>query len=313
MDITLVHKCADSLISLDIALVSAKELIYDTDGRAVIYKSMQNLCLASDLPPASDGRYMAPGIVPFPELISLTVGEAYPFGDDVLFRGNSVSLEQLNIAVDREAVTMLNRFGVFKKGSKALRNVGISEVRANEGLSRVSKSDMDMFLCDVMRNAQIVVFGMASITTSITAATQPNHDFKNIRSLDSSHSPLLFYNMLCLLEALPALERIKCNISGLGSELAHTSTDKLPDYITSAYNKVGKSLRTWNMSHINPKEPKETVDYIMLLALACPRLQRVMLMKSVVPDFGTRIAEALHSDPYRKYAPQLDRLLDALY
>ncbi|KAJ2402284.1 hypothetical protein GGI10_005907, partial [Coemansia sp. RSA 2530] len=39
--ISLVHKCAKTLLSLDIALCGAKELLYDVNGNGVIYSNMQ--------------------------------------------------------------------------------------------------------------------------------------------------------------------------------------------------------------------------------------------------------------------------------
>ncbi|KAJ2746030.1 hypothetical protein GGI19_006453, partial [Coemansia pectinata] len=91
----------------------------------------------------------------------------------------------------------------------------------NDDLHLVPKASMDTFLCDVMANAQIVVSGTAGIAKYLAAASQPQHDFKNIKLLDTSDAPLSLYGVLCLLKALPSLEKIKCDISGLGSELAH--------------------------------------------------------------------------------------------
>ncbi|KAJ2036526.1 hypothetical protein H4S04_008761 [Coemansia sp. S16] len=65
-------------------------------------------------------QVLAPDIVPFPSLISLTLESFYLYDDDVLFRGNSASLKQLCLLINRHTVLKLNRLGVFKNGAKAL-------------------------------------------------------------------------------------------------------------------------------------------------------------------------------------------------
>ncbi|KAJ2043686.1 hypothetical protein GGI08_007333 [Coemansia sp. S2] len=120
MHVCLVRKCADTLISLDIAYCGAKELIYDTNGNSVIYSNMQYLSLKLSEVADTFMQVLAPDIVPFPSLISLTLESFYLYDDDVLFRGNSASLKQLCLLINRHTVLKLNRLGVFKNGAKAL-------------------------------------------------------------------------------------------------------------------------------------------------------------------------------------------------
>ncbi|KAJ2839349.1 hypothetical protein FBU31_000713, partial [Coemansia sp. 'formosensis'] len=53
------------------------------------------------------------GAVPFPSLRRLVLKAGYPFGDDVVFRGNGTTLEYLEVALYLEMVTVLKESGVF--------------------------------------------------------------------------------------------------------------------------------------------------------------------------------------------------------
>ncbi|KAJ2032508.1 hypothetical protein H4S04_005547 [Coemansia sp. S16] len=210
--------------------------------------------------------------------------------------GNSGSLEQLYLLIDRDTVLKLNMLGVFKNRVKALRNVYLSEEYDTEDLSHTFKAKLDTFLCDLMCTVHKVVSGTVCTTKYLVGASQPEHDFKSIKSLDTSDSPLSLHDTMCLLMALPALTTLKCGTNGLGSGFAHVSMGELPDYIASLYNKAGRFLNAWKVTSFSSESQSMDVEYVMLLALACPRLHRVMLMKSVIPDFSAKISEALHSD-----------------
>ncbi|KAJ2069580.1 hypothetical protein GGI08_000280 [Coemansia sp. S2] len=263
MHICLVRKCADTLISLDIAFCGAKELIYNTNGNSVIYSNMQYLSLKLSEVADTSMQVLAPDIVPFPSLISLTLESFYLYDDDVLFRGNSASLEQLYLLINRDTVLKLNMLGVFKNKVKALRNVYLSEEYDTEDLSRTFKAELDTFLCDLMCTVHKVVSGTVSTTKYLVGASQPQHDFKNVKSLDTSDSPLSLHDTMCLLMALPALTTLKCGTNGLGSGFAHVSMGELPDYIASLYNEAGRFLNAWKVTSFNSESQSLDVEYLI--------------------------------------------------
>ncbi|KAJ2047170.1 hypothetical protein GGI08_006335, partial [Coemansia sp. S2] len=60
-------------------------------------------------------------LVVFPVLKYAKISLAYPFADDVLFRGNNATLRYLDIPVCKDIVEMLYRRNVFDSKRKALR------------------------------------------------------------------------------------------------------------------------------------------------------------------------------------------------
>ncbi|KAJ2351871.1 hypothetical protein GGH92_001589, partial [Coemansia sp. RSA 2673] len=113
--------------------------------------------------------------------------------------------------------------------------------------------------------------------------------------------------------ALPAITRIRSNISGMDHRLAHITANELPDHIVSTYGDAGSKLEVWEMTYFDSRYETEAIDYILLLALVCPNLYRVELLPKSVPDYHERITEMLESGPYSKYASQLSRVFNIIY
>ncbi|KAJ2041769.1 hypothetical protein H4S03_000133, partial [Coemansia sp. S3946] len=70
-------------------------------------------------------RPVVENLVPFPKLKKLHINMEYPFGDDLLFRGNCETLEQLHIELDIQTIVMLKKYNVFT-GNKFKRLLNIS-------------------------------------------------------------------------------------------------------------------------------------------------------------------------------------------
>ncbi|KAJ2066105.1 hypothetical protein GGH13_005848, partial [Coemansia sp. S155-1] len=81
------------------------------------------------------------GIAPFPSLKRFVIPLVYPLDDDVLFRGNSTTLERLTIDLDKDTVAMLNKYWVFESKKKALRIVSIGEPGEHADLAHVPETE----------------------------------------------------------------------------------------------------------------------------------------------------------------------------
>ncbi|KAJ2555804.1 hypothetical protein GGH95_005421, partial [Coemansia sp. RSA 1836] len=114
----LIRRSAQTLQSLDltaVAHIDYTELIRDPDsgGRWVEYPCLHTLGLYSEYETVLSRSSISNGAVPFPRLRRVEMRWAYPFGDDVLFRGNAATLEYLEILPDPEMVAILKRHNIF--------------------------------------------------------------------------------------------------------------------------------------------------------------------------------------------------------
>ncbi|KAJ2433253.1 hypothetical protein GGF42_009429, partial [Coemansia sp. RSA 2424] len=88
-------------------------LIKDTGGNYIEYRQLRVLKLDHYTEVDNENKPVAPGAVLFPHLRLLHMANAFPFGDDVLFRGNAATLEFLKMKLAREDVMMLQKHRVF--------------------------------------------------------------------------------------------------------------------------------------------------------------------------------------------------------
>ncbi|KAJ1905195.1 hypothetical protein LPJ71_004622, partial [Coemansia sp. S17] len=123
----LVHKSSSSLQILKFGICNARALLYDFHGNSIVYPNMKQLAMFYAPLAYSKERIMAPSTVPFPELESLSINMPYPFADDVLFRGNSTTLKDLDFKIDTDSVHLLYDSGVFANKRRKLRTLTLSK------------------------------------------------------------------------------------------------------------------------------------------------------------------------------------------
>ncbi|KAJ2068647.1 hypothetical protein GGI08_000762 [Coemansia sp. S2] len=231
-------------------------------------------------------------------LRSLILNDQYAFDNDVLFRGNSATLEYPHIIIDKHFLEMCNKSRVFENKHKALRHLIIHGDYSDDELYLISKDDMNKLLNNLVSNAKRLQHGLG---------------FQNIRIFETTFKEMSLSYVLCILKALPAITRLRSGINGVGHMLAQFENDDLPDHIVSTYGDVGSKLEVWEMTSFDSRCETDIINCILLLALVCPNLRREELVPKSVPDYRNKITEALESDQYRKYASQLSHVCDIIY
>ncbi|KAJ1923149.1 hypothetical protein LPJ71_000952 [Coemansia sp. S17] len=235
----------------------------------------------------------------------------YPFADDVMFRGNSDTLEYLDFGVDVETMDVINKSLEFRHRRKCLKKVIVVEDYDSFGLAHALQADVTTLLGKLAGSAQMLKLSYMEAVDGLLAASPQTHGFDNIQVLDTSWTNISLFQILNLLRILPALKKLCCGSSGLGAELANIAYDELPDHILSTYSNVGKHFYELQISFPGFLTRNAAAEFIMPLALACPKLCRITSSDPTSPNYRLEISEILKSGgPYSKYAPQLCRLLD---
>ncbi|KAJ2396421.1 hypothetical protein GGF41_008605, partial [Coemansia sp. RSA 2531] len=209
----------------------------------------------------SKERIMAPSTVPFPELESLRINMPYPFADDVLFRGNSTTLKDLDFKIDTDSVHLLYDSGVFANKRRKLRTLTLSKDSRTHGIYLLSETILSNYLRDLINPARKLVISYLLLLKPIIAAAIANCSFMNVQVLSVGSEQLHFYDILCLLKVFPALVKFTCGIEGLGSELEHIAAENLPDYIASTYKLTGKCLQVWAIPSFHGLNNADITEY----------------------------------------------------
>ncbi|KAJ1922452.1 hypothetical protein LPJ71_001188 [Coemansia sp. S17] len=249
--------------------------------------------------------------IPFPVLKTLRLKSLYPFTNDIIFRGNSGTLEYLEFHIDKDTVNMLNSARVFENKHKVLQNVTVAKISDNDNNPLESGADMNIFFSNLTSNAQVLKLSTPLMFEAMMATAQHRHGFNHIQVLTVGSSRLSLFNVLSLLKVLPNLMDLTCVIDRLGTELEHIDTDILPDYIVATYGGIGRYLKSWtNTGYTNLRNSEEVIKYIMLLTLVCPRLHRLGVVNHTIPILKRIVGTALESNPFNKYAVRLGLLVD---
>ncbi|KAJ2422343.1 hypothetical protein GGF41_003538 [Coemansia sp. RSA 2531] len=199
---------------------------------------------------------------------------------------------------------MLSSERVFESKRRALRHVIVNESVGHRNVSQVPEANMSKFLSNLLSYAHRLVLEPLALLTMPMVAMKCGHGFHTITIFETCSKSLLLFDVLGLLKALPALIELRSSINGLGPELESISADDLPDHVFSTYFEAGKNLQIWRMD----SDGSVTIDYVLLLALVCPKLWRIQLKPGALRGSRAKITEALSSHIYSKYAPQLNMI-----
>ncbi|KAJ2700192.1 hypothetical protein H4218_002185 [Coemansia sp. IMI 209128] len=149
--LALARQSSQSLQSLRLISAFEKdigELFWDLDNHSYVsYPCLHSLTLKfANVSPVSQ-KSTFDGAIPFPRLSHLYILSQYPFGDDVVFRGNEATLECLNLPLFSEVVALLRRHRVFMRNSHPkLRDVNIGSYLGDKPNSFDSASDFMKFI-----------------------------------------------------------------------------------------------------------------------------------------------------------------------
>ncbi|KAJ2911084.1 hypothetical protein GGI21_000209 [Coemansia aciculifera] len=307
---SLVHKSAATLVSLDVGISEPKMLVYDINNKAIVYSNLRRLKAFSRGYTKPLERPLLPDIAPFPALTSLRLCLTYPFGDDVVFRGSSATLEYLKISIDKETTAILSNSPELKRGFKCLRRVDIGESQeSGSDLVAVPDKVMNSLLCILLGAARSVRFSSEQFVKRFVSAEPQISGFEHIQELHFYMTKLTLYGMLGVLSVFPQVTKLTCGTAGMGSELSHISGKELPDYIVATYGSMGNSLYELRTSLVKGVNVMEVANFIMNLALACPNLRKVGLEPVAPQPYYAKIAKSISRKPFSEYASDLKRLL----
>ncbi|KAJ2810535.1 hypothetical protein GGI24_006995, partial [Coemansia furcata] len=93
--------------------INIADLVQSPGGGYVKYPCLSTLFLDLDTWPTFTPLSVDRRVVPFPSLRSLNLSYDYPFDDDVLFRGNSATLEYLRVMPGRGFCDVVRKYNVF--------------------------------------------------------------------------------------------------------------------------------------------------------------------------------------------------------
>ncbi|KAJ2491317.1 hypothetical protein IWW37_002399 [Coemansia sp. RSA 2050] len=307
-----IHRLAPTLQTIEITyktMSRTERLFLDSNDKLVMYPSLQSLVLSSWVQEKITYRPVFEHLVPFPKLKKLRINMEYPFGDDLLFRGNSETLELLHIELDIQTIVMMKKYSIFT-GNKFKR---LHNISAECNTHRIGG---DPFVSFVFTN---FVAGMSSANQalslddgsamkySVSNLTMCS-DLAGIMSLNLKNANLTFSQIIILLHKMKLLTGLKCEFAGLGSEYENIPPADRPKRARASCANSGKHFKHMTLLGYLV-DMCNVAECAILLALACPKLSSFYMQESLKQEFNNKITIALQSEPYSQYADSAQHLL----
>ncbi|KAJ2039032.1 hypothetical protein H4S04_008216, partial [Coemansia sp. S16] len=243
-----------SALTLQSLIVGYNSYVYPNDffvepgGGYLVYPRLLTLKLLG-MHSIREGEYPAfPGAVPFPNLRHLYMEICYPFSDDTLFRGNSATLEYLNMELDHHSCPVLYEYNVFSPGSHP--KLWCVDVTLSEDVMPDPDADTVDYLEYVLS-----IGSEASVRTikgyvddnELASALYLFEDYSCIRVLSLPGLRWLeLMDIIELIECLPLLTDLTTSPTQLRLLPEDITDDELPEYLTDVYAPLSERFRSWS-------------------------------------------------------------------
>ncbi|KAJ2636185.1 hypothetical protein GGF44_003185, partial [Coemansia sp. RSA 1694] len=182
----------------------------------------------------------------------LDIRRAYPFGDDVLFRGSAVILEYLRVVLDPKLVAILKRHTVFTPTSHPkFRRVNVN-LRSNDTAGAfASAAEYLHFALSIAPGASVrTINSLSRFHEEFTQELGLLANHADIQLLSLPEATLSIWDTVGLIKSLPLLSDLRSGIPTLGIFPQGVTNDELPEYVRSTYAPMGKRFRCWNISYV---------------------------------------------------------------
>ncbi|KAJ2757430.1 hypothetical protein GGI19_000031 [Coemansia pectinata] len=301
-------------LDLDVGDVEIAGAVRDPDsGDYLEYPCLHTLIIRPFRNRRTSQKAVFKNIVPFPRLLRLSVLSHYPFGDDILFRGNAGTLEYLELKLLPETASMLNKYRVFTPTS----HPNLKCVKLDMGIFYkpyvfATVAEYMQFVLSIGPGASVrKIPQMTKYPEDCKLALSMLKDYSCIQILSWPHTTLSLWEVISLVKSLPLLSDLTTRAPVLGELPQGVSMAMLPGHVRATYAPMGKRFRCW---HIYTYWG-EKVDYIELatcmlfLALVCPNFDYAAVDRNHRELFMKVMQDKIAEPEFSQDAPRLSRLL----
>ncbi|KAJ1922919.1 hypothetical protein LPJ71_001033 [Coemansia sp. S17] len=253
-------------------------------------------------------RVVSPDVVPFPSLQQLMLMPEYPFGDDVVFRGNASTLKYLELGLTSSTASLLRGFNVFMPGSHPLLQHATFEFYEGGVLDLFATPiDYAQFVLGIGPRSHMRSIGISSVRQPLLSAFSSHGAHSCIQVLKLSNTPGL-WDVFTLVKSLPLLTDLHTCAPAIDNFPYNATKEELLVHVISNYTLVSERLRFWHISSSCGGYDKAALS-VLLLALVCPNFTHAATFHCQREPLMKAMEEIIDSDAFQPYAPRLRRLL----
>ncbi|KAJ2459760.1 hypothetical protein GGF42_001273 [Coemansia sp. RSA 2424] len=288
-------------------------LIYGGTNTSVVYAHLTLLALGFGNIKSGEVWAKFEGVTPFPYLSTLDISDEYPFDDDLPFRGNDETLQNLRIPFRALIKNVLGRHEVLSRsGVTRMNSVRIYSTNEPRGMIG-DWVDNGVIECQVRRITEVAT------ALFFTKETWKEHMFKAIcsapatailRHFDCRYKTFKANHIIEVISALPSLISLTCATDDIGRDLERIPVKKLLSTLRERHYPLSSAFRKLIVFSVSTRDPgMELARIAMIIATICPNLASVYTPIERRVKFRRAIATAIKKGPFRPFRSSFRHLI----
>ncbi|KAJ2417142.1 hypothetical protein H4218_003457 [Coemansia sp. IMI 209128] len=315
---------ASTLTRLTVGLLEPEDwptFIIGEDEKPVVYPCLITLRIhithgiqyryETTLPPINNAA-------PFPNITALEVKGAYPFDDDMIFRGNGATLKNLRIPVLAIHSKILSRFNVLGRSGVSRMNAIHIDMLSDwlmdrRIISRLFTED------DTSMMDQFPIILETATTMTLGSDTKLYHAFKALckappmavlQHLTIKAPVYTTLQIIQVIQAIPTLKSFACDLSKKVSGSTEAMPDhELPATLREKYYPLSHNFTKLTASRGGCVSTNKMAIAAMQIAIICPSFNFVEVLPGLRKDLKHKIGLAMAKDRFKPYADLVRHLL----
>ncbi|KAJ2658819.1 hypothetical protein IWW48_003806 [Coemansia sp. RSA 1200] len=289
--------------------IETRSLFMDNEDEAIVYPRLRRFHFTYICEPNTTIKLLVDqSIVLFPVLEYLIWKGFYVFEDDTIFRGNSNTLEFLDIGIDASLFEILKKYRVFGPGKYLnLQHVSLSKLHYNEGAT-FAHGEFEQFAVSLLRPVT-KYFGITAENLSYLTDFMSKSPYReNIQVLDLISFMGTLDELLGIVRLLPNLIKL---FSSSGTIECEPNTVEFREFV-DGYNKkecfAKHRLQRWDVGLQYLDDIKFIAPTALAFAALCPNFALVCSQYKI-EEYKNKIKEVVACGRLNDYIEGTKRLL----
>ncbi|KAJ2434194.1 hypothetical protein IWW46_006198 [Coemansia sp. RSA 2440] len=201
------------------------------------------------------------------------MGFTCPFSDDVLLRGNHGTLNELIIRLDYRTMHILSTYQSTLRGPSRLSYLVI--VKTDLEISKQYAHTIHTFMSNIIPQLKKLFINGQNILEHLLDLLTHNPVYYKLQRLVMFSCEIPLVQLATLLQKIPTLKRLTCDVTSLGHEASGMGLAPLIRSLHAQLKPLKLHLGEWTIACGRAVSVDITALSIILLASTCPHLKSV--------------------------------------
>ncbi|KAJ2751356.1 hypothetical protein GGI19_004531, partial [Coemansia pectinata] len=284
--------------------VNITGVIWEGNDDFVTYPHLHTLKLSGNPGYCETLDSVPADVVPFPNLRCLKIDCENTFGDDVIFRGNTATLESLELYLSSLTVSVLRQYDVFTPTSPPkLRYVRLWDKRRYAPHVFATNAEALQFAMGIGPTAPMRYIARFPNGAKLIPTLSQLNGLGSVQFLNLNTTAFAFWDVIALINILPMMSDLTVKSTSPWPLPYGIMLNKLPAYMISTYAPMGKRFRCWRFDSHMTASFTINAQCVLLLTLVCPNFTFAAPPYGERKEYAAQLKTGMASDMFKSYEP----------